>query len=129
MHVLMGWSNLSGAPMMPREDNSTTWACSQVTPPFPKCNPCLHRTSQGKKGVWPLGKCTSPLCFKVLLPTPIIQALSQSIIPSLCSSFVLSQNLPKKCAFSMGVTQCIFYVNIFSLCFFCVNGFSFYLRE
>ena len=118
MGVLMGWSNLSSAPMMRREDKSTTWTCSQFAPFLPKCNLCLHRSSQEKKGVWPLGQCTSPLCFKVLLPTPIIQVLSQSIIPSLCSSFFLSPNLPKECASSMGVTQCIFYVNIFSLCIF-----------
>jgi hypothetical protein len=53
--VSMGSSNLSNAPMLPREDGSTPWACSQVAPSFPKCNPSLHHPSQGKKGVCPLG--------------------------------------------------------------------------
>jgi hypothetical protein len=31
----MGSSNLFGAPMLPRADESTPWACSQVAPPCP----------------------------------------------------------------------------------------------
>ena len=45
--VSMRSFNLFDAPMLSRVDESTPWACSQVAPPFPKCNPSLRQSFQG----------------------------------------------------------------------------------
>ena len=42
--VSMRSSNLFGAHMLPREDESTPWACSQVAPPLPKHNPIIRQS-------------------------------------------------------------------------------------
>jgi hypothetical protein len=46
--VSMRSFNLFDAPMLSRADESTPWACCHVAPPFPKCNPSLHQSFEGK---------------------------------------------------------------------------------
>lgn len=111
--VPMGSSNLSGAPILPRENRSTTWVCSQAAPSFPKRNPCLCHSLQGKKGVCPFRFACYHHALRWLLPMPTRQILSQLMTSSLCSSLNSSLNLPKECACLVGVTQCIFFVNTF----------------
>jgi hypothetical protein len=53
--VLMDLLSLYSTPMLLRSYGSTPWVCSQVSLPFPKHNPSLHRSSQRKKGMFPLG--------------------------------------------------------------------------
>jgi hypothetical protein len=73
-------------------------------------HPCPNKTQvplihhKGRRVCAPLAH-TSPSCPKVLLPMPIRQVLAQPITSSLCSSSILSSNLPKEHTRSVGVTE------------------------
>jgi hypothetical protein len=105
MGVLMESFNLSSVPMLPREDGSTTWVCSQVAPPFPKHNPSLHRPSQGKKGVCPLGLTRHHRAPRCSFPHPNIFVFPTNHFLLVLFVHSITLNLPKEHACSMGVLK------------------------